>query len=251
MSSSIPPSVRAALAVLNAGMFPKEAAASVPEVLAVAAKKGRGRPKGSKNKPKVGEDGGEVPPAKKPRMSAATSSTGAAKGKTSQAKGLSVKAVNEILKAHGATTGVSNCLKAAILHGKIKLLKPKDDPNNEFGLDQVLLKGECEACDEELSCTIKDILHQPDYAGMDYEDGCENATLRCPDEDCGAGVYVTEICQGSAHLDSGKFHNHCTKCPSFGTCIGDYREAHCRKCGGHYYNGGFHGGKCHRCHPGY
>ena len=45
------------------------------------------------------------------------------------------------------------------------------------------------------------------------------ATLRCPGEECG-GVYVTRICQGDPTFDSGKFHNHCTECPGFGTCIG-------------------------------
>ena len=32
-------------------------------------------------------------------------------------------------------------------------------------------------------------------------------------------------------MDSGKFHNHCTECPDLGKCIGDYREAHCERCG--------------------
>lgn len=58
-----------------------------------------------------------------------------------QRKRLSVKAVNEILKAHGIeSTGgreVSQCLRAGIMRNKVKLLKPEDDPENNYGLDQV------------------------------------------------------------------------------------------------------------------
>jgi hypothetical protein len=50
-------------------------------------------------------------------------------------------------------------------------------------------------------------------------------------------MYVTGLCQGSPSLDSGKFHNHCTQCPEFGVCIGDYREAHCGNCGKHWFCG--------------
>ena len=49
-----------------------------------------------------------------------------------------MKAVNEILKAHGAQgSNLSHCLMAGIMRGHVKLLKPQDDPSNEFGLDQV------------------------------------------------------------------------------------------------------------------
>ena len=56
-------------------------------------------------------------------------------------------------------------------------------------------------------------------------------------------MYVTGICGGRPNFDSGKFHNHCTRCPDFGQCIGDYREAHCGRCGGHYF-AGLSGFKC-------
>ena len=52
-----------------------------------------------------------------------------------------MKAVNEIMKAHGVvdqdTKVVSQCLKSGILRNKVKLLKPEDDPENQYGLDQV------------------------------------------------------------------------------------------------------------------
>ena len=36
---------------------------------------------------------------------------------------------------------------------------------------QVIARGNClTECDSDLECTIKDILYQPDYGGMDYED---------------------------------------------------------------------------------
>ena len=35
--------------------------------------------------------------------------------------------------------------------------------------------------------------------------------------------------------------NHCTECPDFGICLGDYRNAHCLNCRNHYFcgNSGF------------
>lgn len=51
---------------------------------------------------------------------------------------LTVQGVNAILKAHGVrdVSKVSSCLKAGILNGRVKLLKPEEDTENEFGLDQ-------------------------------------------------------------------------------------------------------------------
>lgn len=131
---------------------------------------------------------------------------------------------------------VSSCVKAAILNSFVKLLPTSEDPEGKYGLDQVIATGECFDCDKRLKCTVRDVLYQPDYAGLDYEDGRENATFRCDGEECG-GIYVTDICCGSPQFDSGKFHNHCTQCPRFGMCIGDYREQHCDGCGKHYFAG--------------
>lgn len=72
----------------------------------------------------------------------------------------------------------------------------------------------------------------------------QGASFRCGD-DCG-GIYVTRICLGTPTFDSGKFHNHCTRCPGFGVCIFDYRNAHCDTCGNHYFAGNT-GFKCERC----
>jgi hypothetical protein len=51
-------------------------------------------------------------------------------------------------------------------------------------------------------------------------------------------------------FDSGKFHNHCVECPDFGTCLGDYREAHCMDCGKHWF-AGMSGFACSHCGGGH
>lgn len=262
----------------------------------------RGRPKGSKNKPKppghvsqmkpndgrrrhwvkVTESG--MPVASQPRAKAAGVS-GRGKAKTAKRKAPSARgvagataskktrlgpkmaAVYATLEALGVedASSVSNCLKQGILNGFVELKKPEDDPDGEFGLDQVLLEGQCMFCDGHLKCRIRDILYQPDYGGNDYEDGAECAPFKCyskgedadgseeegeeEDREVCHGWYVTGICRKDATFDCGKFHNHCTECRQFGQCIGDYREQHCPRCKGHFFacDGHF---KCSRCNPG-
>jgi hypothetical protein len=46
---------------------------------------------------------------------------------------------------------------------------------------QVLKVGGCLVCGEDLKCTIKDVLYQPDYGGNDYED------VRCREGERGRG----------------------------------------------------------------
>ena len=154
--------------------------------------------------------------------------------------------VSEKLKALGVMSneGKGNCARAAIYRGFIKLTGDKSD------LDQVVYSGILPNCPHNCSATLRDLLEQPDYAGLDYEDGCENAVVFCDEEessgrgDCDTGrTYVTGICSGNPEFDSGKFHNHCNACKNFGKCIGDYREAHCSRCGKHYF-AGLSGFKC-------
>ena len=49
------------------------------------------------------------------------------------------KAVHDLLKSLGVEnpTKVGCCLKAGIMNGYVKLLAPENDPEGEFGLDQV------------------------------------------------------------------------------------------------------------------
>ncbi len=131
---------------------------------------------------------------------------------------------------------ISNCLRKAIYKGHISL--DGDNP-----LDQVVLTGKCDSCSKSVTTTVRQLLYQPDYAGTDYEEGGEDAAIKCPG--CGVGIYVSHICEGRPEFDSGKFHNHCSECPNFGECIGDYRMAHCRKCNKHYYAGA--GDGCSNC----
>ena len=140
---------------------------------------------------------------------------------------------------------VCKCLKAGIMNGFVTLLPPSQDPEQKYGLNQVIAKGECQACSAKVKATIKDILYQGDI-GTDYETGSQNAKIFCPNK-CG-GIYVGGLCLGDAYTECGKFYNHCTVCPRFGTCIYDYRETHCRKCNDHYHStfGMFN---CPNCHP--
>ena len=172
---------------------------------------------------------------------------------TSSSKGdnkLNVADVHKILTEKCGVSdvdSVSNCLKRAILQGHIKINK---------GLDTVVMSGECLDCPEMITCTVGDILYQQDYAGLDYADNGENASLRCPtakckehneygclEEECQPnkeicpGIYVTMMCEGQPRFDCGKFHHHCTHCSDFGVCIHDYREAHCEDCGEHFFMG--------------
>lgn len=139
----------------------------------------------------------------------------------------SSKAVNDALMAAGYSNPerASSCARKAIQKGFFSI----------DNLDEIVFSGSCLCCEKTLSCTLRDVLDQPDYGGGDYEDGGQQGALQC--EDCESGCYVTSMCEGHPQVDSGKFHNHCTECPGFGKCIGDYREAHCSNCGKHYFMG--------------
>ena len=160
-----------------------------------------------------------------------------------RARGYSVKQVHAMLTAVGVDDPqrVSCCLKRGIQRGYIVIDGDGD------GLDAIICSGKCMCCSKVHSVTIRDCLYQSDYGGNDYEEGGVNGAIQC--EDC-MGIYVTRLCQGEPQFDSGKFHNHCTECPGFGQCIGDYREAHCSGCGKHYWAGFGGYGSCSRCSRG-
>jgi hypothetical protein len=111
-----------------------------------------------------------------------------------------------------------------------------------------LQRRECVgSCDGQLTVpTLRELLRQRDYAGMDYEDGAQRAIVKC--SQCDHGAYVTHACRGMPDLDSGKFHNHCRQCPGLGVCISDYRNKHCNACGRHPFVGSMGAFKC-VCHP--
>ena len=148
--------------------------------------------------------------------------------------------INEQLAAIGIEPSEDhgNCARAAIYRGFIKITGHVSD------LEQVIVTGvPNDNCTDKFTATLRDLLYQPDYAGMDYENGAQKASVRCDENKkgddlyCsnGAGrTYVTRICEGKPEFNDGKSHNHCNRCKVFGKCIGDYREAHCRNCGKHY-----------------
>lgn len=141
-------------------------------------------------------------------------------------RGMSVAQVHAALTAAGYEHPevASACIKKAIQRGHVSLQVKKK-----------VFSGRCCGCSATLSCTLEEALGQSDYGGNDYEDGGENGALQC--EECETGLYVTGFCEGNPSVDSGKFHNHCTECPGFGCCIGDYREAHCPTCNRHFFAG--------------
>eukprot|EP00435_Cladocopium_sp_Y103_P047466 s2330_g13.t5 len=133
---------------------------------------------------------------------------------------------------------VNLCLKAGMLNGHIpipqELLEAKSA--RPF-LKQLLYRGKCHGCNKTLACTVRQALSQPSV-GYDYGDGGEGGAVMCKGRGgCGEGNYISQLCEGHPSFNCGKFHNHCEECPNFGTCIGDYREEHCHRCGEHFFAG--------------
>lgn len=109
-----------------------------------------------------------------------------------------------LLESRGRVWKVCGCVKRALFNGYLKL--DGADP-----LNQVICEGQCESCGEKLVATLRGFIYQKNNGGAYYEDA--TGPIRCK---CGTGHFVTELCEGNAHLESGKFHNHCIKCPDFG-----------------------------------
>ena len=81
--------------------------------------------------------------------------------------------IDRMLEALGVNpNNASLCTKAAIMKGHIKITGEAGD------LDQAIVEQEGE-CGHMIIATLGDLLNQPDYAGLDYEDGLENATVTC------------------------------------------------------------------------
>jgi len=135
------------------------------------------------------------------------------------------------------TFPVSRCVRAAIQQGFIEL-----KGENKQELNQIIAKIKfTDGCGHKKDVRLCDVLYQPDYGGHDYEVGLQDATVICKEPDCVDDeegfnrVYLADICTGEPGPNCGKFFNHCGKCPGFGYCIGDYREAHCNNCNDHFY----------------
>ena len=153
------------------------------------------------------------------------------RGKGKPAGNLSCAEVDRRLAALGAdASATSLCVKSAIIKGFIEITGEDKEELNQVVLSSS--KGTDDwTCGHPVNATLGELLDQPDYAGLDYEDGLHDATVVCkvceedPEVDEGEGgrTYVTRICTGQPEFDSGKFHNHCKECSGFGMCINDYR----------------------------
>lgn len=167
---------------------------------------------------------------------------GAPLAKRAKTGRMSVEQVHAALASLGYDNpwGASACVKKAIQKGHLSL---------DGGLEATAFSTKCEGCRGTVSCTVKELLGQADNPGLDYEDGGFEAAIQCEDDEC-PGTYVTGFCEGEPKADSGKSHNHCTECPGFGKCLGDYREAHCSGCNKHYF-AGCTGFGCPRCGGGW
>lgn len=159
------------------------------------------------------------------------------KKESSKKKRLTMEEVNNLMEEKGLGN-VNDCLKRGILLGYIKI-KNKNK-------DSVIYRGHCLNCNGEVQCTLGDASRQGNI-GDDYEDGNEGGAVKChacsADYECAYKMYITCLCKTRPFLSEGKFHNHCSECPEFGTCLGDYRDRHCFNCKGHYFGGGF----CDEC----
>ena len=209
--------------------------------------KKRGRP--PKNKSADTES--KKQPSKKKKQGDVAGASDQSATKPKRARYRTQKQVHELLKNMGVRDPerVSACLKEGIRKNYIKILPPSEDSEGKYGLDQVILSDKCHVCcSQTITAKLSDILYQGEV-GDDYEDAAPDSNVRCPDEDCGCGFYVSDLCMDSPRMDTGKFYNHCTMCPGFGRCIGDYRETHCSGCNKHFFTG-LSGFPCPTCNPG-
>ena len=89
--------------------------------------------------------------------------------------------INDQLEALGfpQSEETGNCARAGIYRGFIKLTGKPSDLNQEIVSDTLECGHNCDA-------KLKDLLEQPDYAGNDYEDGLQYATVSF--EECAWGM---------------------------------------------------------------
>merc|ERR1719376_295938 len=129
----------------------------------------------------------------------------------------------------------SRCVMTGIQCGAIEVTGQPEE------LDKVIFMGRGELCDCKIPVKLGDALFQADSGGADFEKFKGETTKakifchRCreSDDEYGHFYFLSYICRNNPDLNSGKYHKHCTECPGYGECIGDYRETHCPHCGGH------------------
>jgi hypothetical protein len=127
------------------------------------------------------------------------------------------KAINAILVKAGIEDPeqTSRCIRSGLINGHF---------GEDWNLDALIPDTFCLHCENPkspLDFSIRDLLEQTDYPGTDYEDGGGSAGVFCPR--CKEGMYYSRACMipiKKGRMDCGKFHNHCTRCPGLGVCIG-------------------------------
>jgi len=123
--------------------------------------------------------------------------------------------------------------------------------NDKTTMDTVVAQLKC-SCQTMLTIKVKDVIHQEDEIGSNYDGGEEpNWGILC--EKCEELHYLEMCHHDGMMLQTGKFHNHCTAglCGNngrFGECIGDYRMHHCGRCEYHYWNGAYQAESCETCY---
>lgn len=144
---------------------------------------------------------------------------------------------------------VCGCVKNCVDRGLLSL--DGSDPLEQIVCDNQECLLNCKQADGspfEITVRLRDFIFQADQGGDQYEDmQSSTAPIACPNPQCDMKYFLAGLCSGNPKIDDGKFHNHCTDCPRFGKCAGDYRDAHCYGCNKHYFAGSGGQFECHRC----
>eukprot|EP01084_Bolivina_argentea_P244939 410226_1 len=135
---------------------------------------------------------------------------------------------------------ISKCLKKGIANHLIKM-----DENK--GLNTVILNSKCDNCNNNLICTIKDVLYQENIGADLYG---PNSNERIERQGCKCGNVVAGMCTGDIRIEPGECYHHCDECENMGICLNSHTQGHCFNCGQHYFWGRTHELNCDKCGPG-
>lgn len=146
---------------------------------------------------------------------ASTSQPAAKKAKTNTTTKYTAGNIGKRLEDAGCQWE-SHCAAKAIVKGYLRWTGTKEEFDQPA---MVMMKGHTDftpllasdpagECKHKWTPTLRQLLSQPDYAGLDYEDGLENATVFCGEckdkEESEGRCYVTRMCQGDFSSNCGK-----------------------------------------------
>jgi hypothetical protein len=117
---------------------------------------------------------------------------------------------------------------------KAELNRPRDPVSVQFGFRPKVTKKK----KEDIEARMTEARERGRVAGLQQAEESRG-------EECGmeGKTYLSGLCEGRGQLTL-RGHNHCRKCPDFGSCIGDFREVHCDNCHGHYFGGRYEAYYC-------